>query len=76
MKNIKLKDIDSLDEILRNINIYTYFLTLVEYDKEEHIVPYEDINTIQQSAENFLSENISEEVNKMNEIVNKENFLL
>lgn len=76
MKSIKLKDIDSLDEILRNINIYAYFLTLTEYDKEEHIVAFEGINTIQHSAEKYITENITEEINKMNRIINRKDFLL
>lgn len=75
MKNIKLKDIDSLDEILRNINIYAYFLTLIEYDKEEHIVTFEGINTVHHSAEKLITENITVEVNKMNKIVNRKDFL-
>lgn len=76
MKGIKLKDIDLLDEALRTLNMYAYFLALVEYDKQEHIVSCESKSTVQQGAEFMLSEKILNEVNKIHYIVNKKDFLL
>ena len=76
MKKIKLKDVDYLDEALRNLNIYAYFLALIEYDKQEHIVPCENIDSISQSAEFMLSEKILKESNNIYKIVSKKDFLI
>ena len=76
MKSIRLKDVDLLDEAFRNISMYAYLLALVEYDKQENIVRCETVNTVQQSVEFLLSEEILKQADKMSRIINRNDFLL
>lgn len=72
---IKLEDVDELFMTLTDIDLYTYFQMLLEYDKSNEVIGGKNLDKTRRYAEFVISQKQHEAVSKMWEIIDKEGFL-
>ncbi len=74
MYKIKIENIDKLNELFRQIRMFAYLSKLLNEFKENHLS--EDVQNLVRATEYYLIENNFDVVEKLNDLIYSDNFLL